>query len=129
MGFFSRSNTMADQAEIEQLINEVMEATYQWESTGEKAGGNEIIEAATNIRRHTGRIVDLYEKIKKSKGNGNLYINIRRLSPPLPPQIHIQMAIMGILEFAVAIGEKNSSFSDVIPTHTLEKFTRIISNP
>ena len=109
MGLFGNYGTASKQAEIEKLINETMKATSDWERSGEKAGGDEIVRAATSIRLNLPRIISLYRELMKAKGTRNIVAKNTAL-PQMPSEIHVQMAIMGIVQFAEAIENVNPSF-------------------
>lgn len=127
-GFFSNFNSGSKQVEIEQLINETMRATFQWEKAGEKSSGDEMIKAANAITNNTSKIVQLYADLIKAHGSRNLYIKNKVLPAPMPAEISIQMAIMGIFQFAEALGSKNASFQGrLISQATTQQFTRIMA--
>jgi len=127
MGWFSNTNTSGKQAEIEQLLNETMKATFQWEQAGEKSYGDEMINAANAVRNNTPKIVQLYADLIKAHGSRNLNIRNRAI-PQMPSEINIQMAIMGIFQFAEALGNKNPSFRNgLVSADTLQKFSRIMA--
>lgn len=115
-------------AELEDLINRSLHATFKWEQAGEKSYGNEMLEAATVIKNHTPKIVKLYTELIKLRGSSNLYVKNKVLPAPMPSEIHVQMAIMGIFQFASALESKKSSFrGQLIERGTKDELTRIIA--
>lgn len=124
---FGASKTNAKQKEITELINETMLATFEWEQSGESANSPEILIASTSIRNNLRRIVDLYDELIQIHGHGNLKVKNKVLPSPFPSSINIQMAIMGLLDYAEAIVNKNPTFkNEIITPQTMNKISIII---
>ncbi|MFZ4862376.1 hypothetical protein ACL9RF_09330 [Sphingobacterium sp. Mn56C] len=108
--------------EIERLINETITSTYAWEKAGEPQEGKETIHAAIIIKSNFTRIIDIYFDLVAIHNCRNIKMKNAILPPPYPSEIDMQMAIMGILDFAEAIEDVNPSFKgQLIEPKALER--------
>lgn len=125
MGFFSKINDSSKAMELENLLNETMKATFDWEQNNNPMT---MANAATVIRNNISRIVDLYSDLVKSGKSSNIYVKNNVLPYPIPKEFSVQMGIMAILDFANTLGEANLSFKNHLIRHeTLGKFQDIIN--
>ena len=107
---FGSGVPFSEKNELEELINETLLATYKWSSIGEPSGGNEIVEAANSIRNNFERILHLYKKVKSKSQSNNITIKNNVIPPPFPSELNAHMMILGIIDHAEAIANKNPSF-------------------
>lgn len=125
MGFFSNINNSSKSIELENLLNQTMKATFDWEQNNNQ---NNTLFAATAIRNNTPRIVDLYADLVKSSKSRNIYVNNTSLPPPIPREFPVQMGIMAILDFANALGQSNPSFKNqLINNQTIGKIQDLLN--
>ena len=125
MGFFSNVNNSSKAIELENLLNQTMKATMDWE---QNKGQTSMLNAATAIRNNTPKIVDLYCDLVKASKSRNIFVNNKVLSMPIPKEFSVQMGIMAIFDCAEELGNVNFSFKDrLIPRQTVGKFEDILS--
>jgi|GEM_PF-5988567 len=125
MGFFSNVNNSSKAIELENLLNQTMKATMDWE---QNKGQTSMLNAATAIRNNTPKIMDLYCDLVKASKSRNIFVNNKVLPMPIPKEFSVQMGIMAIFDCAEALGNVNFSFKDrLIPRQTIGKFEDILN--
>lgn len=125
MGLFTAMGMASKGAKVEKLLNETMKTTYLWEQSNTEAN---MLNAASSIRNNAALIIDLYAELVIFYKSRNITTNNKVLPHPVPKEIGVREGILGILDFARDLENRNASFNNqLIPQASLKKFYAIIS--